>query len=231
MDFVLEHPAVGYCNPCWAYLLADIKKKEETKHLTFGTFCSRIETLADKIKNGSGSYVNPGMEEKSPEEIANKFKGDVFEVFGELLIRLSSLDDRIGIHDYHPVTENDTGVDGWGLALDGQPATVQFKYRVWDYTLTEDHEHLDNFRLTSYQKYHVSPGDDNKMLIITAGKEVHWKTLNKAFAGRLRVISRKASYSCIRGAQKHTVDQLFSLETITNNVFFWETFRKKVQTQ
>lgn len=223
---ILEHPAVTYCL-CWDKLLADVVKKDQIKPIDFEIFCGRINRFADKIGTISLGTNNSFWHE-SGEDAANKFKGDVFEVFGELLIRLSPLDDRIGIHNYHPVFKDDTGVDGHGIGLDGSPVTVQFKFRPWDYIVTDMQEHLANFRLTSYQKFGVSPTADGKMYIITAGKEVFWRDLSKTFLGKIRCISRKASYGCLRGAQRHTIDSLFSLDTITDNRFFWEAFKEQV---
>ena len=224
-QIILEHPAKSLILPeAWHILLRNCIK--------FGTFCSRIERLADKIAKAPADEPNVYYYQ-SGDSADNKFKGDVFEIFCEVLIKLSPIDDRIGIYDYHPFIpteeQGDTGVDGYGKSQTGGNATVQIKYRQWDYTLTVDREHLNNFRETSFRKYKIDPRDVGKMLIITAGCETHWKTLEKAFGSKVRCISRDAAYGCLRGAQSHTIDSLFSLKTITDgNFMFWNSFKQLV---
>jgi len=219
MIITLEHPSIKLIT-CWETLLTGCQK--------LSTFTSRIESLSKKIQAFSEDVLNPYFY-MSATKGAMKFKGDVFEVFCELIIRLSPIDDRIGISDYHVITDGDTGCDGHGTFLDGNPATVQCKYRAWDYTLSFFKEHLANFKLTSFMKYGVDPEGSGKMLILTTGKDLHWKTAARQFLGNVRVISDDGSYGCIKGAQQHTVDDLFSLRTIVNdNVVFWDTFREQV---
>lgn len=88
MHIKLEHPAIPLCY-AWADLLKDCQ--------TLGRFCSRIDRYAIKIRTAVGANKFYHLSGPDP---ANKFKGDVFEIFTELLIKLSPLDDRIGIHDY-----------------------------------------------------------------------------------------------------------------------------------
>jgi hypothetical protein len=227
MEITLTHPAVSRCK-VWYKLLDDCD--------TLSRFCGRIDRFATKIAQ-EPSIQNPffihseneDWTKKTTKDLANKFKGDIFEIFCELLIKLSPIDDRIGISNYQVVTDGDTGVDGYGIARDGTPATVQIKYRLWDYSLDHIREHLNNFRITSYRKYHVNPDAENKMIVVTTGKEINWKTLNEQFGGKVRCISRDASYGCLKGAQKKTIDSLFSLQTLVdNNLVFWKLFQDKV---
>ncbi len=216
MKIELVHPAIPLCL-AWNDLLLDCE--------TLGRFCSRIDRFSKKIEDTPQEQSNPYYHQ-SGGKAAKKFKGDVFEVFGELLIRLSPLDDRLGIHDYHVVTENDTGVDGYGKAGDGSPATVQIKYRLWDKILDEINAGLHRFSTTSRNRHNIdTESNPAKMILITTGRELSWKARVK-FMGGMRCISRDASYGCLRGAPHKTVDSLFSLKTIVdNNVLFWDTFR------
>lgn len=217
MIIKLEHPEIIKIT-CWSELLSDCNK--------LSTFIGRIEKISDKIKEVKKEDKNEWFY-MSGKEGAMKFKGDVFEIFCELLIRLSPLDDRIGISDYHVVSFGDTGVDGYGKGRDGKNVTVQIKYRMWDWELKAIKDHLNNFRLTSYQKYGVDPQEEGRMLIITTGKEIHWKTLDTVFIGKVRCLSRNSSYGCLKGGKKHTIDGLYSLNTIVNNYqYFWDLFKK-----
>lgn len=214
-DIKLEHTSIKKCL-VWKELLKDCYK--------FSTFINRINKWAQKIDTLGEKNIFYKKDGKV-------FKGDIFEIFCELLLKLRPSDDRIGIYDYHPVNpETDTGVDGYGFSInDGKIATVQIKYRIWDDVLNVIDDHLDNFRHTSFEKYKVDPKDKDKMLIITSGDGVHWKALDKMFSGKIRCISDNGSYGCLRGAQLHKVDSIFSLRTMTdNNKFFWDYFRKKV---
>lgn len=219
----LEHPSVHRCL-VWQDLLDGC--------CTLGQFCGRIESFARKVSqvpvlNNPFFLEYEEDEKKTPEQFANRrIKGDIFEIFTEMIIRLSPIDDRIGIADYHVVTDGDTGVDGWGIGPDGEVVTVQVKYRLWDYELTYIHERLDNLRATSYGKFKIDPAEIGRMLVVTTGKDIHWKTLEH-FGGKVRCISNNASYRCLKGSPIKTVDSLFSLRTIVNNnVVFWDAFRK-----
>lgn len=216
----LSHPAISLCKTAaWNKLLNDCS--------TLRRFCSRIEWCSKKIIDTPLEQENPYYH-LSGRDNAMKFKGDVFEVLAELVIRLSPLDDRIGIHNYQVITEGDTGVDGHGLTRDGEPITVQVKYRLWDKILNEIESHLDNFSLTSMNKFSVNTASrPARMLLITTGQELSWNTIDK-FQGSIRCISNDASYGCMKGAPSKTVDSLFSLKTIVDNAFFWDTFRNQI---
>lgn len=234
MEIILEHPAVKTISQeGWKRLLLANERSGKTCK-TFNTFCARIEKIAQEItKIGVNNpyYHNADVRSKYPEKyslaLANKFKGDVFEVFGEVLLKQLGMDDRIDISDYHPFLGKDTGVDGAGKARDGTPATVQIKYRGWRRVLTEKGEHLDTFKVTSFsKKFGVDPGSTNNMLIITAGNRVHWKTLDRDFLAKVKCLNRNSSYRCIRGAKSETIDNFFSLKTLVDGkLFFWEKIR------
>ena len=211
-------------------------------------FTSRIERLAKKIAQCEQDKPNKYLREwqsykgvsLTPSDAGNKFKGDVFEIFCEVLIKLSPIDDRIGIGDYHPYNpgsplpswaihdpKDDVGVDGYGLSRDGTPATVQCKYRIWDWELSQ-RDHLDNFRVSSMVHFGIAPEAVGKMLIITTGKELSWHTAQEQFMGKIRCISRDASFGCLWGS-KQTVDKFFSLKTMVDeNLIFWNMFRKEI---
>lgn len=90
--------------------------------------CLKLNTFLNRLDKQSA---------KAPEP--DNYKGDGFELFAECLVKLSPVDMRIGILDYKPIpsTNNiDTGVDGIGIGINGNPATVQVKLRTADWILS-----------------------------------------------------------------------------------------------
>lgn len=160
----LTHPFLWKCLD-YKNLLQDCCK--------LNTFCSRLESQAVESLD------------------ADKYKGDGLELLVEALIKLSPIDKRIGIYSYEPVLDNDTGVDGVGLGVDGEPATVQIKYRKADWILSANQDHLSNFPNASFMKYGVNPVSQDNMLIITTAKELHHHTSEEMFCGKVRTINRE----------------------------------------
>lgn len=240
MKIKLEHSAIQKCSK---ECLEDVIGKSKT----IGAFCGKVNKIADKIaqvdEQTVNSFYTPTYTPKdlaiiaskgkvpslSGVNVANKFKGDIFELFVEFFIKMSPIDERVDVYDYHLVTEDDTGVDGWGYNRGGDIVTVQVKYRMWDWELTSIKEHLDNFRWTSYKKYGIKPEDTGRMLIVTTGKEIHWKTLERYFSGKVRCISNNASYGCLKGANNKTIDDIFSLQSVANDsMMFWKSFNENI---
>ena len=234
----LTHSCINKCSQkCIDYVIGG--------SITIGSFCGRINKIASNIaeidENTINSFYVPFYNQKEIDmfqakdktpplsgiNVANKFKGDIFELFTEFFIKMSPIDERIDVFDYKLVTEDDTGVDGWGYNRNEEIVTVQVKYRMWDWELTSIKEHLDNFRWTSYKQYGIKAEDIGRMLIITTGKEIHWKTLERYFSGKVRCISNNASYGCLNGANNKTINDVFSLQTVTNNSkVFWKSFKE-----
>ena len=206
MIIKLEHTSIPTIT-CWNEILNDCFK--------LSTFLSRVDSFAEKIND---------------QDIANKFKGDVFEILCEIMIRMSPLDDRIGISDYHVAPVDEPGVDGFGTNFIGEALTVQIKWRQWDYDLDAARDHLNNFRAISFAKYGVDPTKTGNMLIITSGKGVHFRTLYKQFDKKVRFLSRNASFGCLRGMGSETIPGIFSLKTLLDdNKMFWQTFLESVK--
>lgn len=140
----------------------------------------------------------------------NDYKGDGFELFVEALIKLSPIDNRIGISNYQIVPKDkDTGVDGYGIGTNNKPATVNCKHRSkHDTLLTANEDHLSNFVSTSFLRYNVDPKDINNMLIVTSGEGLHFFTENEMYQNKVRCLGRKEL--------RRLVD---------NNLPFWDEFR------
>lgn len=158
------------------------------------TYCSRLEKQAEMFPD----RYDP-----------DKYKGDGLEFFVEALIKLSPVDNRIGVGKYKIVEGQDVGVDGSGVGANGRPATVQVKYRQSNYVLTANADHLSNFVMASMLHEHVDPNDQNNMLIITTGKGLHYFTEDEMYAKKVRCLGR---------------EQL--RELVDNNDLFWDKFRE-----
>jgi len=168
-----------------------------TKKLS--TYCNRLVTQ---------SFLYPNRYD--PE----KYMGDGFELFVEALIKLSPIDNRIGISKYEPITSDDTGVDGIGIGIDLKPATVQIKYRSDNSGLLgSNQDHLGNFVTSSVLRYKVDPETTTNMLIVTTAKGLYPFTSEEMFQNKVRCIG----YKELR-------------ELVDNNLLFWESFRNLVQT-
>jgi len=186
MQIELNHPFISRAH--------NLKELLENCY-KLSTFCSRLEKF---------SLLFPDRYDP------DKYKGDGFELLVEALIKMSPVDNRIGISDYVIVKENeDKGIDGRGVGIDGKTATVQVKYRS-DTTqvLTANKDHLSNFVMTSIFDG-VDKDSFNNMLIITTAEGLHHFTDNEMFLGKVRCIG----YKQMR-------------ELLDNNVLFWDKFRE-----
>ncbi len=189
MEIKLEHHFL-YTSHDIKGLLKDVKK--------LSTFCRKLEQQSVLFPN----RYDP-----------DKYKGDGFELFAEALIKLSPVDNRIGIGEYHPVLEGDTGVDGFGIGVRGQPVTVQVKFRSNSEThLTANQDHLSNFAFASQNRYGVDKDSSTKdMVIVTNAAGLHYFTENDMLLNKARCIDHKD----LR-------------DLVDNNILFWDSFRKLI---
>ncbi len=183
MDSIkLTHPFVNKCPDIDALL-----KKDD------GTVISSIESFCARIKKQAVIHWSKfGIDE---DRGSANYKGDVLELFTEFMIKTDGADHRIGIFDYRLVTdddEEDKGVDGHGIGSNGNPATVQVKYRRGDYVLTANNDHLSNFLTSSWIDYAVPTDDDQNMLIVTTGMKVDEQSREKMLKNKVRVLNRDA---------------------------------------
>lgn len=169
--------------------------------------CDKLSTFISRLKRQSEK--NPNL--YSPEN----YLGDGFEMFVEALIKLSPIDNRIGIGQYEPINEDeDTGVDGYGIGLDGNKASVQIKFRTnHKQFLTANEDHLSNFVSTSLLSG-VSSESDNNMLIVTTAAGLNFYTDNQMFQNKVRCIGYKQLQNLVDG-----------------NKLFWNSFRNLTNNQ
>lgn len=195
MKIELNHNFINKAHDLNA-LLKDVNK--------LSTFCSRLEKQ---------SLLYP--DRYDPE----KYKGDGFELLIEALIKLSPIDNRIGISEYEPIQKDDIGIDGKGIGIDGYVTTVQIKYRTNNtQQLTANKDYLSNFTSASKDIFLSEAKNDNsilnhidnknRMLIVTTAEGLHHFTDNEMFANKVNVIG----YKHLR-------------QLLDNNINFWNTFR------
>ena len=189
MEIKLEHHFVRTCHDIDG-LLKDVNK--------LSTFLSRLSRQSQLYPN----RYNP-----------DNYKGDGLELFTEALIKLSPVDNRIGIGNYKVESGQDTGVDGYGIGIDGHPATVQVKFRSDnEQHLTANADHLSNFAFASQNRYGVPIESTKNMLIITTAAGLNYYTDGVMLLNKVRIIDRET----LR-------------ELVDNNVLFWNNFRQLVK--
>jgi hypothetical protein len=198
---------------CWNELLEDCK--------TLSCFTGRIESRAEKIAKNEVD----GLFDKTGEEGGRCFKGDIFEVFGEYVLKAYGR--MWGIYNYVPFftiagEDQDVGIDGTGITKDGRVVCVQIKYGNFMEELDNERRRLRTFHWSSMRKG-VGTTSKDQMFILTTAKTVHWATINDYFHHRLKFISQLESLGePIPGTNPN---QIYSLKTVChNNPMFWKTF-------
>lgn len=138
--------------------------------------------------------------------------GIIFEVFVEAFILFYGRHDMVSISKYRPVNEqDDIGVDGTGIALNGRRITIQCKLKFdSDRYLTINADKLTNFTHASVFHYNVDPRDSQNMLMVTTGKGIN-ENSNEILDSKVRCIA----YTDLT-------------KMVDNNFLFWEFFRQIV---
>jgi hypothetical protein len=170
----------------------------------FSTFKNRLEKQA---------LLNPV---RYPTE---KYLGDGFEFFIELMLSVFPCDKRMGVYDYKPVlAHEDIGMDGSGVNINNEPCAVQIKYKT-DTTseLTANRDRLSNF-ITAAAHQGIFFDNDNpkniRHFIFTTAESLHHYTDNEMFKNKVRCFGIK------------------HIKEITdNNIIFWEKITEMVKTR
>ena len=122
-----------------------------------------------------------------------KYVGDGFEFFVELFLMLHPVDNRVGITQYEPTQENDNGVDGIGININGDKSVVQVKYRSnTQQFLTANQDHLSNMFSDGMLAHGVTADmEDEKNyrhFVFTTAKNLHFYTDTEMFKGKVRCV-------------------------------------------
>jgi hypothetical protein len=207
----LTHPFLMECIDPKGLLRNNLKSKS----MTFSMFSGRLRKQATKYATGGDGKVNEDKE--------NKYKGNGFELFCEIFVRIFGFDMLVSINpdSYEIVADgDDTGVDGIGIGNNGKIHTLQAKFCIGTEELTANRQHLTNFTSASMLRYNVNkdevcnlnrPGIKSKinMTIMHTGKGINHYTENDMLCGLIREIGLKDIKNKVDG----------------NNIF-WECFRK-----
>lgn len=161
----------------------------------FSTFMRRLEAQ---------SVLDPNRYD------TQKYLGDGFEFFVELMLKLSPTDNRLGVYDYEPTQENDNGVDGVGVNISLEKSVVQIKYRSDTRTmLTGNRDHLSNLFTDGMLAHNVVSDNDNKKnfrhYVFTTAKSLHFYTDQEMYKGKVKCIG----YQDLRNL-------------LDNNLKFWQ---------
>jgi hypothetical protein len=172
---------------------------------TFNQFIKEIDKISDSAEDYG--YTNLEIEEET--KLGKyKFIGDLFEIFAEAFFIQFKSDNRIGVFDYKPVpSEDDNGVDGFGKNIEGEPCTIQVKYRGNPKYLLKERD-IKQFAYQSIVNYDVDFKKSNNMIVFTNCEGLHWYTNSKVFNEKIRVIN----------------GEMIS-KLIDNNEGFWNTFK------
>lgn len=133
-----------------------------------------------------------------------KYLGDGFEFFIELLLALHPVDNRLGVYNYSPIQKNDNGVDGIGVNILMQPCVVQVKYRSNTQTvLTSNIDHLANLFSDGMLTHNVISDNANpknyRHFVFTTADGLHHYTDAEMFKGKVRCVDYKELRSVVDG--------------------------------
>ena len=143
---------------------------------------------------------------------SHKYLGDGWEFFVEALIKTHQYDNRVGISNYEPVTNNDNGVDGYGINICGKVCAVQPKYRTSvSSRLTASNDSLDSFITESILAKEIIPDKQYRHFIFTTAKGLHHYTDHEKYRGKVKCFG---------------YDEIRSL--VDNNLHFWNFVRDQV---
>jgi hypothetical protein len=176
--------------------------------------CNNMSQLTKNIIDISKDWESYGYKE---EEGSDKLKGDLFEIFAEVFFKLTSSDSRVGITDYTPgAATDDYGVDGYGIAMNSLPCTIQVKFRS-NVSTKLTIKDLKNFQGLSYRKYKVPVDATQNLFVFTNCSGVHWNTETKVMENSV------VTFCSFNGESNHSLNVL-----IDNNLSFWKNVEKIV---
>ncbi|MFA5024071.1 MAG: hypothetical protein WC523_03905 [Patescibacteria group bacterium] len=155
-----------------------IKLFEETK--TFAEFKNKLEELAISLPQTKPIFYN--LKKDMPDNV-KKIKGDMFELFCELLVSCIGSHSHIGLGQYRPVNlSDDEGVDAYAVNTLLEKSAVQCKFvSNPNYEFTANDSNLPNFLIEA--RFNGIPWEEDtktkRLFLITSAKGIHYHTISK----------------------------------------------------
>lgn len=162
-------------NKITAYITQCIKIFDfDTGVKTIGEFVKQVDQLAKQL----------------PINQHNSFKGDMFEVFGEIFFNIHSADTTVGLTDYHSVPlSEDYGVDGIGTNVNGDLCAIQMKYKS-DPLEVVKLEDIAKTYSAGRLRHNIPLENNDTIFVFTTGNEIT-SPCQVVFGRLVRVIDRK----------------------------------------
>ncbi len=180
-----------------------------------------VSTMDDLVNNiEEQSLVDPLHYGITEEKGINKYRGDSFEFFVEMFIKIFSSHtphEKIKLYEYHPIPSNeDNGCDGIGLNILNEKCVVQIKFRNDPtYLLEGNKDHLTN--MTNEAQflgvvYNLNDEKNYRHFVFTTGEGLNHNTDNTTFKNKVYCF----------GIKKFR-------KMVDNNIPFWNKCREIVR--
>ena len=176
-----------------------------------------VSTMDELVNNiEQQSLIDPLHYGSTKEKGMNKFRGDSFEFFIELFLKIFDTEKRVLVSNSHPLPPNDdNGCDGLGNNLIGEKCVVQIKFRSDPtYLLEGNKDHLTNMTNEAQFLGVVYNLDDEKNyrhFVFTTGEGLNHNTDNTTFKNKVYCF----------GIKKFR-------KMVDNNIPFWNKCREIV---
>jgi hypothetical protein len=149
---------------------------------TFGKILNKIDVLAETEHDKYGYSV--GIHYTTTEEAINKFKGDLFEVFMEIFIKINALGNVLDITDYQNTKKDYPGVDSVGL-VQGKKVAIQIKF-LSDPRNFVDKDDMMNFYAVATGDLGITQNESNLILLTSSFEGIDYSKMNAIFRNILQ---------------------------------------------
>jgi len=175
-------------------------------HPAVNTFVDKLTNIYSNLQELINAISETSKEFES-EADQKKFKGDMFEVFGQYFIKYFVK--SLGITEFEPNLDNDYGVDAGSSAVcNGMPAAIQFKFRSDPKSILL-YGKLSTFFAQGLGKYKASV---ENLILVSTTIDTDYK-IEEALGGHIRHINK---------------DQI-SLLTDSKHTNFWKDFHEDIR--
>lgn len=176
---------------------------------TIKEWIRRVDRMSlDFITDDSKEEIDE--EDEHRKDTANKFKGDMLEVFAEIFFGAYQNDPVVGIKDYKPVPlSEDYGVDATGINVVGNPVAIQCKFRSNPSEAIKYRDLTKTF-FAGRDLHHLPLNYDDAVIVLTTCNNLN-KHVKRTMGSKVRLIGRS----------------MISLR-VDNNVSFWSEAEQRI---